>query len=148
MALTSTALKAVVTTAATMFADTVTEFQVFDKNIYMSKTLDSGIIPAAKGGSCDCHIVGQLITAPKELIKDAVAACIPLLKAAGDLPKLVLTPIPRYVKAKCCDRPTHITNFSEPNYRGKMASQLYITGRHQRGINVDGQSEDNKCPNS
>ena len=49
VASTSAALKAVVDTAATLVADTVTVFQVFDKNIYMAKTLDSGIIPAAKG---------------------------------------------------------------------------------------------------
>ena len=40
----------------------------------------------------------------------------PVLKAVGGRPMVVITPMPRYLKTRCCEDTDHLTNFREDDY--------------------------------
>jgi hypothetical protein len=71
------------------------------------------------------HIPGDLTCRSKSKIKKI------LDDLAGILPKevaprlIVMVPIPRYVTARCCDDPEHITNFEQESY----VCDLTLTGK-------------------
>jgi hypothetical protein len=41
---------------------------------------------------------------------------VPLLRAAGENPKLIISPLVRYINAPCCENAGHVTNFSKADF--------------------------------
>jgi hypothetical protein len=63
-----------------------------------------------KGGY---HILGQLQAAPKPVFQKVLSEAAGLLGAAGKAKVIFVAPFPRYISAKCCPDPSHITNFGQ-----------------------------------
>jgi hypothetical protein len=57
------------------------------------------------------------------VIKSLVTQCVPLLRAGGDFEKVILSPLPRYVKS-CCDNKAHLTNRRDPDFKTMMSEGL------------------------
>jgi hypothetical protein len=55
------------------------------------------------------HVPGDLVIADHPIIKNLVNNSIPLLRAGGDSEKIILSPLPRYLK-ECCSNADHLTN--------------------------------------
>ena len=72
------------------------------------------------------HLIGQLQAAPRTMYHTLLTESKSLLNAAGEARVLVVAPFPRYVPGKCCDDPTHITNFGTDEYY----SEMYRVGDH------------------
>jgi hypothetical protein len=57
------------------------------------------------------------------VIKNLVNTVTPLLRAGGDKEKLILSPLPRYIK-RCCKDKGHLTNKKDDDYASKMGESL------------------------
>ncbi len=75
---------------------------------FMGTDVDGLPTPAIRSGDGKYHIQGSLTTAPPTVLKKALELCVPLANAAKGAKVVLVCPIPRYVKTKCCDDPSHI----------------------------------------
>ena len=62
--------------------------------------------------------------APCELVKNLINMCTPILRAVGNLPKIMLMPLPRYTKDSCCEDMVHAANTREPSFKEQLLSDL------------------------
>ncbi len=76
--------------------------------------------PAVRAGDGRYHIVGALTTAPPTALKKTLELCNPLAEAVMETKVVLVCPIPRYIKTKCCDDPSHITNFASGDYKEEL----------------------------
>jgi hypothetical protein len=76
--------------------------------------------PAVRAGDGRYHIVGALTTAPPTALKKTLELCNPLAEAVKETKVVLVCPIPRYVKTKCCDDTLHITNFAGGDYEEEL----------------------------
>ena len=104
---------------------TVVIFQLFDNSVYMAKTEDGAIMPCRKEGeSHRYHVDGDLMLAPKELLRDIINTCTPVLKAAGETKKIIVTPLPRYTAHGCCGDADHAPNRNSAGFKEKLLTDL------------------------
>ncbi len=87
---------------------------------FMGTDVDGLPTPAIKSGDGKYHILGSLTTAPPTVLKKTLELCVPLANAAKGARVVLVCPIPRYVKTKCCDDPSHITNFGNEDYEEEL----------------------------
>jgi hypothetical protein len=96
---------------------TIVVFQIFDNNVFLAAQADgSRSLPVRSKTDGKYHVPGRLELADHNLIKNLVNMAVPLLRAAGDCEKVVLSSMPRYL-SPCCDDPTHLTMRSETRLR-------------------------------
>jgi hypothetical protein len=69
------------------------------------------------------HIPGRLAVVDHVIIKNLINISVPLLRAAGDYEKVVVTPLPRYLK-KCCSNKEHLTNRRERGFKNMLEESL------------------------
>jgi len=90
--------------------------QTFDEFAFMSVKED-GSTAAPVSDSYDLpHIIGELLVIAEGQVRSHIDRITPILKAAGPLRKVVLGPLPRYVKQQCCDRDSHVSNRGEKGF--------------------------------
>jgi hypothetical protein len=90
---------------------------VYDNNVYKLTKENGDIGPTVKlRGSNKHHVVEELCTVDREEFKVVLNKSVPILRAGGDLNKIVLLPLVRYAKGPCCDAHGHCTNFGEKSY--------------------------------
>jgi hypothetical protein len=85
-------------------------------------------LPAVRDVSRKYHIHGSLIIAPSEMFSKSVKACAPLFNVATSAKKILLSPLPRYWHARCCDDDDHVANLDEPGIcfiSGKLSFSQY-----------------------
>jgi hypothetical protein len=119
-------------------------FKLYDNNSFFS-VMDDGskTLPV-----CDqyglYHMLGRLEVAEHSIIKNLVNNSVPLLRAARDCEKVILSPLPRYLK-KCCNKEMHLINRKEPGFKqmleeglGKLSHSLQelIHGKKIRAFKV------------
>jgi hypothetical protein len=66
------------------------------------------------------HIPGSLQVAHKGVFQRILQDCTPLLDSAANAATVILIPFPRYLTGKCCENPSHITNFGDADYREEV----------------------------
>jgi hypothetical protein len=87
----------------------VVVFHLFDNNVFFVSKGDGSRTLPVRGQDGTYHVPGKLEFADHHVIKNLVTTATPLLRAAGDCEKIILSPLPRYLK-KCCDSADHLTN--------------------------------------
>jgi hypothetical protein len=87
---------------------------------FMGSDMDGIPTPAVRAGDGRYHIVGALTTAPPTALKKALEQCNPLAQIVKENKVFLVCPIPRYVKSKCCDDTSHITNFAGGDYEEEL----------------------------
>jgi hypothetical protein len=87
---------------------------------FMGSDLEGLPTPAVRAGDGRYHIMGALTTAPPTALKKALEICNPLAQAVKENKVVLVCPIPRYVKTKCCDDTSHITNFAVGDYEEEL----------------------------
>jgi hypothetical protein len=63
-----------------------------------------------RGDDGKYHLPGKMVLADRDEFRAIFMDILPLLRAGADSVKILMTPLMRYVKRKCCDDPGHITN--------------------------------------
>ncbi len=99
-------------------------FQILDNAAYMGELEDGSTVPAKRDHAAKYHVPGKLVLAPKNTVRSLMSNAKPMLEAAGSMRKVLLVPMPRYLTGKCCQDPTHITNFGETGYAASIKAQL------------------------
>jgi hypothetical protein len=102
----------------------VVVYQLFDNNVFFETREDgSRSLPVKSTEDNKYHIVGRLDFVDHSTIKNLVNMATPLFRAGGDAEKIILLPIPRYIK-KCCKDKKHLTNRTEPEFATGMGEAL------------------------
>jgi hypothetical protein len=69
------------------------------------------------------HVPGKLEVADHQVLKKLVHMTVPLLRAGGECEKVIMSPLPRYIK-RCCGDPDHITNKKEKSFAEILGNSL------------------------
>jgi hypothetical protein len=102
----------------------VVVYQLLDNNVIFESREDGSRAMPSKGPDDNCyHIKGKLEYPDHSVVKNLVNSITPLLRAGGDNEKLILSPLPRYIK-RCCKDKTHLTNKRDEDYASKMGESL------------------------
>ena len=107
-------------------------FQLLDSSFFLARTEEGGLIPARRELGGGYHVDGDLILIPREMQFHCLSTIKPLLEAARDAKKVLVTPIPRYVLKPCCQDDRHIPNIKEEDYRRKMEDGLFECRKNLR----------------
>jgi len=59
---------------------------------------------------------------------------VPIIKAAGSNPVVLMTPLPAYIMEKCCDDMTHITNYRDQDNAKDLSSSMRALCKQLRGL--------------
>jgi hypothetical protein len=62
------------------------------------------------------HLGGKVVTTPRDIFKKTVENVIPLFRAKGSTPCVIVPPLPRYLFARCCNDGSHCSNAKEDAY--------------------------------
>ena len=90
--------------------DCTVVFQFLDTTFYFTKRGDDGRF----------HMEGDSVLAPKKLQYSIFNQAKPLLLLAGDLMKILIRPLPRYFKGRCCGNKKHVPNLEDDNYGSNL----------------------------
>jgi hypothetical protein len=119
-------------TACTILRETLEEgtqrdvivYQLLDNNVFFEARCDgSRSLPDRDPDDNRYHINGKLEYADHGVIKTLVNGITPLLRAGGECEKIILSPLPRYMK-RCCKNKEHLTNKRDEDYASKMGEAL------------------------
>jgi hypothetical protein len=99
-------------------------YQIFDNNAFFCAGEDgSKALPARSEDDNRHHVTGRLEVADHGVVKNLVNLSTPLLRAGGELEKVIISPLPRYI-IPCCGDSGHITNRGEDDFKHKMCADL------------------------
>ena len=105
--------------------DTIVVYQLYDSSVYFSSTRPGEMaLPKKSKDDGKFHVAGKLKMADHDILKEAVFDSIPLLRAGGNMTKIVLSPLPRYIMGPCCSNPGHITNHGGDKFAVEMGARL------------------------
>ena len=76
------------------------------------------------------HILGQLEVASAKTVKELFKGAILVMTVVMGTELLIVGPLPCFLVKKCCGDPSHITNFDEPGYGGKLLLRRGERGGH------------------
>jgi len=66
------------------------------------------------------HVEGRLEVASPKQAKGLLQNCKPILDLLRGNRKVIMSPLTRYFRAKCCDDEQHCTNIGQAGYRSGM----------------------------
>jgi hypothetical protein len=66
------------------------------------------------------HLGGKVVVTPPEIFRRVVENVLPVLKAKGSKPCLILPPLPRYLFAGCCSDRGHCSNMHKKGYQEEI----------------------------
>jgi hypothetical protein len=68
------------------------------------------------------HLGGDIVVSPNDVFKKTVETIMPILSAKGDIPCVLVPPIPWYLFSRCCDDIGHCTNAKKDKYQEELLS--------------------------
>jgi hypothetical protein len=68
------------------------------------------------------HLGGKVVTTTSEVFKRVVNNVIPIFKAKGKKPCVIVPPLPRYLFSRCCGEVNHCTNAADAGYAEQLMS--------------------------
>ena len=90
-------------------AGTALVFDLFGNFVYRFRQIDgSMVLPVNIGGTH--HLLGDVGVCSDQAFTNLVSKLVPVLSLHPECPKVVLPPIPRYLKGGCCQQAEHATN--------------------------------------
>jgi hypothetical protein len=104
------------------YSKTVILIQPFDNSIFYSCKAHGEKILTRKGKDGRYHVERDLIS--KEDMKEIFLLILPLIKAAKGKRIIIMGTMPRYVLARCCENPGHLTNCNGEHYIDEMIQAI------------------------
>ena len=98
----------------------------------MAKKLDGSTGHHVKGSDGVYHVPGELILAAKDVQYNVYDMIKPVLRVAGNVPMVLLTPMFRYVAGRCCGDEEHLTNAGDPEFDSDLAAKLDVARINMR----------------
>ena len=125
-----------ITRARGMCPDTskaVCVLQLWDNCNYFVRDEEGGLTAPKKEGDGRYHIKGAATFAHQDTQLIMFKKTLPVLDAVKDMRRIVLSPLPRYMQARCCQKKSHVTNFDEEDYKQKLETSVYEAKNNIRG---------------
>ena len=96
-------------------------FQMLDSAFYYARTDEGSLLPGVRDPVTGrYHMHGELVLGPKEMQFATFTDMKNIFEAAGTRPKIIVSPVPRFLSKPCCDSVDHMPNFREEDFRTKM----------------------------
>jgi hypothetical protein len=92
-----------------LFGNSSVRFEQFDR---------TSSLPFKSNGKF--HLAGKTVVTSSEIFKKTVENTIPIIKAAGNKPCVIIPPLPRYLFSRCCSDKNHCTNADEKDFKEAM----------------------------
>ena len=99
--------------------------QLYDSSIYYSSTGPGERSLPSRGQYGHYHVPGDLVMAEWPTFKQIFTSSLPLIRAGGKLKKILLSPLPRFIR--CCSGNGHLKNFRTREYVRAMGKTLAET---------------------
>jgi hypothetical protein len=96
-------------------SDLVVIYMLYDNEVYIVEHEDGELTSPIKIGG-RFHINGKLAVVDRDRFKEIFNLSVPLLRAGGECPKLLISPLLRYITSPCCKEANHLTNYGGPEY--------------------------------
>jgi hypothetical protein len=97
--------------------DVILVYFLYDNEVYVVDHEDGEqTAPVKIPGSSKYHINGKLGVVDREKFKAIFNVSVPLLRAGGECPKILMSPLLRYMTSPCCKLQGHLTNYGGPEY--------------------------------
>jgi hypothetical protein len=105
--------------------------QLFDNTSFYARTCEGGLIPCRRElNSSTYHIDGDLVLQPFEALERSFEDCKPIFEACREHKTVILSPMPRYIMAGCCQDEEHAPNRRDTNFRSFLISGLERTKKN------------------
>jgi hypothetical protein len=105
--------------------------QLFDNTSFYARTCEGGLIPCRRElNSNTYHVDGDLVLQPVEALERSFEDCKPIFCACGDNKMVLLSPLPRYITAGCCNDEEHAPNRIDKKFRSVLISGLERTKKN------------------
>ena len=105
-------------------SDATIIYHIFNSSIYFAcGSTGEKVLPKRREDG-RYHVEGDLVLADWDTFKRIFSIAAPLLRAGGNLKKIVLSPLPRYATNKCCSNSAHLTNAGTRGYAKKIGSAI------------------------
>jgi len=109
-------------------------FHMLDNILYLARNAYGSAVQPRRGADGQYHIEGDLVLAHKDVQYNIYKALKPVLAASGNRPFIIVTPIPRYVIAPCCETTDHLTNYLKEDFVSNMLDELNEVKGHFRSF--------------
>jgi hypothetical protein len=103
-------------------SNTVAVLQLFDNVAYYAVTMEDTIIPCRKDQQGKYHMDRDLLLAPPQILAPYIKNCTGIFSELANVPRLVLSPLPRYLTLGCCSDMEFALSRVEPDFRNKIIS--------------------------
>jgi hypothetical protein len=103
-------------------------FQFLDNSVFEALTVEDTRIPPRRLDG-RLHFDGDIAVADKAATTKMLRLCRPAFNATGEIPTVMMGPLPRYVSNACCNDPEHMANRSTPGFMTKMKKELEVVNR-------------------
>jgi hypothetical protein len=107
---------------------------VLDSTFFVAMSEDGHTCPIQKDITGKYHVDGDVVCAPTEMSKRLFTNLFPLLQEFKDIPKLVLTPLPRYLYSSYCDDLDHVPSLLLPGHIEGLLDNLDSTKKLWPGM--------------
>jgi hypothetical protein len=105
-------------------ARSVVVLQLLDNVSYECKTEFGDRLLPRKSGDGRYHAPGELSVIGKDTLREYFMLLQPIFRACKDYKIICVSPLPRYVWARCCEDPQHITNSEKESFAADMGRGL------------------------
>ena len=109
-------------------------FQLLDSSFFFARPAEGGLVPICRTGDT-FHVHGDLVMAPKEMQYTMFNDIKPILEAAGDRRKIVLSPLPKFLHKPCCVDAEHMPNAKDADFQASMSSDVLDCRRNIKDFN-------------
>ena len=99
-------------------------YQLYDSSIYFASSAPGEQALPKRGDDGIYHVPGELVLADWAAFPKIFYVSVPLLRVGGSNKKVILSPLPRFSTAKCCNDTQHIINFGKKGYGTNMGLGL------------------------
>jgi hypothetical protein len=72
------------------------------------------------------HLGGKVTTTPLGIFKKVIELVLPILKAKGEKPCIIVPPLPRYLFSRCCSDKGHCTNAGDKDFSENLLSGFIL----------------------
>ncbi len=104
---------------------------LFDNTSFYARTCEGGLIPCRRElNSSTYHIDGDLVLQPLEALERSFDDCKPIFEACRGHKVVILSPLPRYIMAGCCQDEEHAPNRRDTNFKSFLISGLERTKKN------------------
>jgi hypothetical protein len=105
-------------------ARSVVVLQLLDNVSYECKNEFGDRLLPRKSSDGRYHAPGEISVIGKDTLREYFMMLQPIFRACKDYKVICVSPLPRYVWARCCDDPQHITNSEKGSFAADMGRGL------------------------